>query len=455
MPLRLLRHPLGGGFSVDRVFAALHGDDTDVFWLDSGAAGTSYLGAGERWLPQAPVLDAVRAELAGPVPEAEAEAGAPPFRLGLVGWLGYELRGETMGVEVPWASRYPDAAFLRVDRAVAIDPDGTAQLLALGAAWEGDLLEWRDAVTRGLRGAREADAPRNAGPDLDTPAAPALDRRARWRDTDDEYVAKILACQDAIREGEAYQLCLTTEVEVPGAFDAVEVYARLRAQSPSHHGALLRIGGVSLLSSSPERLLEVEPGARGVVRTHPIKGTRPRDADTASDARLRDELLASEKERAENVMIVDLMRNDLARVSEPGSVTVPSLLAVESYPQVHQLVSSIQGTLRPWLDGVDAIAACLPAGSMTGAPKQRATEILDGLEQRARGLYAGAFGYLGRDGRIDLAMTIRSIVLDDRGATIGTGGGITALSVPEEEVAEARLKAAALLAALGVATLDH
>jgi anthranilate synthase component 1 len=435
MPPRLLRHPLGGGFSPAAAFAALHGDDTDVFWLDSGTSGTSYLGAGEPWVPAEPVLDAVRAELAGPVPEADPDA--PAFRLGLVGWLGYELRSETMGTPRTRTSRYPDAAFLRVDRALAIEPDGTAQLLALGESWD-EHGEWREATTRRLSGA-----------DFDTAASGLLNQReVRWRDTDEDYVRKVLACQEAIREGEAYQLCLTTEAEVDGAFDPVEVYARLRAQSPSHHGALLRIGGVSLLSSSPERFLEVHPG--GVVRTHPIKGTRPRDADAASDARLRDELLASDKERAENIMIVDLMRNDLARVSEPGSVTVPSLLAVESYAQVHQLVSSIEGRLRDGLDGVDAIAACLPAGSMTGAPKRRATEILDRLEQRPRGLYAGAFGYLGRDGRIDLAMTIRSIVLDERGATVGTGGGITALSVPEEELAEARLKAAALVRALGV-----
>src|SRR5690242_7768813 len=134
MPLRLLRHPLGGGFSAADAFAALHGDDTDVFWLDSGAAGTSYLGAGERWLPAAPVLDAVRAELAGPVPEADA--AAPAFRLGLVGWFGYELRSETMGTPRTRTSRYPDAAFLRVERAIAIEPDGTAQLLALGGSWD-------------------------------------------------------------------------------------------------------------------------------------------------------------------------------------------------------------------------------------------------------------------------------------------------------------------------------
>jgi para-aminobenzoate synthetase component I len=450
MPLRLLRHPLDGVFSAARAFEALHGGQTDVFWLDSGDAGTSYLGAGERWLPEAPVLDAVRAELAGAAPEADDDA--PPFRLGLVGWLGYELRGETMGVAVAHRSPYPDAAFLRVDRAVAIGADGTAQLLALGDAWEGELAEWRDATVRSLSSRTSAYRNDPQG-GLDTPAPPALDRRVRWHETDEQYLAAIAACQEAIREGEAYQLCLTTEAEVEGAFDPEEIYARLRAQSPSHHGALLRIGEVSLLSSSPERFLEVGPGPGAIVRTHPIKGTRPRDPDAASDARLRDELIASEKERAENIMIVDLMRNDLARVSEPGSVTVPSLLDVESYAQVHQLVSSIEGRLRPGLDGIDAIAACLPAGSMTGAPKQRATEILDALEGRARGLYAGAFGYLGRDGRVDLAMTIRSIVLDGRRATIGTGGGITALSVPGEEIAEARLKAAALLSALGLDTL--
>jgi anthranilate synthase component 1 len=346
-----------------------------------------------------------------------------------------------MGTPRTRRSRYPDAAFLRVTRAVAVEPDGSAELLALGQAWE-EHARWRDDVTRRL----------STEPAVPAEAAGRAARRVHWHETAAEYLANIAACQDAIRDGEAYQLCLTTEARVDGAFDPVATYRRVRELSPSHHGALLRIGGVSLLSASPERFLEVHPD--GIVRTHPIKGTRRRDPDAASDARLRDELLASDKERAENIMIVDLMRNDLARVSEPGSVVVPSLLDVESYPQVHQLVSSVEGRLRAGLDGVAAIAACLPAGSMTGAPKRRATEILDALEGRARGLYAGAFGYLGRDGRIDLAMTIRSIVIDEAGATVGTGGGITALSVPQEELAEARLKAAALLGALGVATLE-
>jgi len=186
-----------------------------------------------------------------------------------------------------------------------------------------------------------------------------------------------------------------------------------------------------------------------VVTTSPIKGTRPRGATAEADEDLRFELEASPKERAENLMIVDLMRNDLARVCQVGSVDVTSLLAVESYAQVHQLVSTVRGRLQEGLTATDAIAACFPAGSMTGAPKRSATLILDGLEQRARGIYAGAFGYLGLDGALDFAMVIRSIVIDEHGSTVGTGGGITALSVPEEELAEAKLKAQVLLQVLG------
>jgi para-aminobenzoate synthetase component 1 len=230
--------------------------------------------------------------------------------------------------------------------------------------------------------------------------------------------------------------------------DPFETYLALRAANPSHHGAFFRAGDVSLLSSSPELFLSLAPD--GTIESHPIKGTRRRGETGASDAALVAELLASDKERAENLMIVDLMRNDIARVSEVGSVSVPRLLAVETYAHVHQLVSTVRGRLAPGLSAVDAVVACFPAGSMTGAPKHSAVTILDGLERRARGVYAGAFGYFGLDGRVELSMVIRSILLDAEGATIGSGGGITALSVPAEELAEVKLKAAALLAVLGV-----
>ncbi|MET0806992.1 MAG: anthranilate synthase component I family protein, partial [Lacisediminihabitans sp.] len=272
-------------------------------------------------------------------------------------------------------------------------------------------------------------------------------RVATWADTDAEYLDMIRACQAAIYEGEAYQLCLTTEATVSGTPDPLGTYLRLRAGSPSHHGGYVRADGVALLSASPEQFLSVTPD--GIVESKPIKGTRPRGGTPASDAALARELLDSDKERAENLMIVDLMRNDIARVSEVGSVAVTSLLAVESYAHVHQLVSTVRGSLQQGLGAVDAVAACFPAGSMTGAPKIRAVELLDAIEHRARGVYSGVFGYFSLDGRADLAMVIRSIVIDSNGATVGAGGGITALSVPEEELAEVKLKAAALLAALG------
>jgi anthranilate synthase component 1 len=349
------------------------------------------------------------------------------------------LRGESTGAVVRERGRHPDAAFLRVDRLVAVEGDGSAALLALGTAWEGELGEWRDRTASTL--------------------APAVSRRAAarrssttstvtWHDTPARYLANIDACRAAIHEGDAYQLCLTTEARVEGSFDPLTVFDALRASSATHHGGLVRIGDTSLVSASPERFLRVTPD--GVVRTSPIKGTRRRDPRPDEDERLRGELIASEKERAENLMIVDLMRNDLSRVCELGSVAVTGLLEVESYRHVHQLVSTVEGRLLPDAGVVDAIAACFPAGSMTGAPKLRALAVLDGLEQRPRGPYAGAFGYLAADGAADLAMTIRTIVIDPAGASIGTGGGITSGSDPEAELDEARLKAAALIAAVSV-----
>jgi len=487
MRQRTIRHRLIGWTEPAAAFEALHGTSENAFWLDGGVgavSGRSYVGASSSVAtssvadgtvtlsPSGRVLDGsilgfLRSRLPStgeaPVgtnadvgrdadPDADPDAVGVP--LGWVGWLGYELRAQTMSapsgrVRAREAPR-PDAAFLEVDRLVCFDhAAGVVELVALGDSWTGELCAWRDhtAAALGAAGRSAAtvspDRP-SAGPRLAGSGIAAI-----WFDSDEEYLAKIAACQHAIQEGEAYQLCLTTQVAVDTRPDPLATWLRLRAASPSHHGGFLRIGGVSLLSSSPEQFLSLD--AHGVLESKPIKGTRARGETAGDDERLRAELMASEKERAENLMIVDLMRNDLGRVCELGSVTVPSLLQVESYAQVHQLVSRVRGILAPGRHPVDAIEACFPAGSMTGAPKLRATEILDALEGRARGLYAGAFGYVGFDGTLDLAMVIRSIVLDADGASIGAGGGITSSSVPGEELAEVKLKAAALLAVLGAA----
>ena len=288
-------------------------------------------------------------------------------------------------------------------------------------------------------------------PSVGEPAHPAVDApAARWRHDPARYAELIAECQAAIVRGDAYQLCLTNRIDVDVQADPASTYLALRASSPSHHGGFLRFGDVALLSASPEQFLLVEPD--GMVSTKPMKGTRPRSEDPATDRALRAELLASEKERAENLMIVDLMRNDLGRIAVLGSVSVPSLLEVEEYAHVHQLVSTVRARIAPPATALDVVRAAFPAGSMTGAPKHSAMSILHELEQGPRGVYSGAFGRLGLDGSADLAMVIRSIVLTSTGASIGTGGGITALSDPDEEIEETRVKARALLAVLGAAS---
>lgn len=469
----LLEHPIAAPPSAEALLdalAAAHPDPPGLVWLDSGEGatrGTSLVALGEPVAldPDAAVLPQLRAalaELAAPGAAGSADAlsadAPPPGPLGLIGWFGYELRGETMGMAAPVVPPARRAAWLRVDRGVLFDhATGEARLIALdpaGTGWQGDLADWRHRMLGIAATARTASPPPIAEPPV---LGPVVDR-----DDDAHYARMVERCQEFIREGEAYQLCLTTQTAVATLdgtpLDPVALYRRLRRGSPAHHGALVRVGGVSLLSASPETFLRV---ADGVVQTRPIKGTRPRAAEPERDAALAAELAANDKEQAENLMIVDLMRNDLARVSEVGSVVVTGLHEVESYAHVHQLVSTVEGRLRPGLDALDAVAACFPAGSMTGAPKRRAIELLDGgdegggdegggLERGPRGIYSGAFGYLGLDGGADLAMVIRSIVVDGARATVGAGGGVTALSEPAAEVAEMRLKAAALLRALGV-----
>jgi anthranilate synthase component 1 len=325
--------------------------------------------------------------------------------------------------------------------------------------WSAELDHWRQSMLRVLgQAAAASEAGEFNAEEMRTDAhgVDSANVTVSWRDSDEQYAELVRRCQASIREGDAYQLCLTTQVSVtahagaegesaddePAAHDPVAIYRRLRRSSPAHHGAYLRIGETTLLSASPETFLRV---VDGVVQTRPIKGTRPRHTDAERDAALAAELAANDKEQAENLMIVDLMRNDLARICQLGTVTVTSLLQVESYAHVHQLVSTVEGRLQPGLDVLDAVAACLPAGSMTGAPKRRSIELLAQLEAGPRGIYSGAFGYLGVDGSADLAMVIRSIVVTGSLATIGAGGGVTALSDPEAEVAEMHLKAAALL----------
>jgi para-aminobenzoate synthetase component 1 len=449
---RVLTRALTHWVDPERVFAEVYGRAPNAFWLDSGhdaTTGTSYLGAGEPIATPSDLAELIERLRRHRLAVGAVDGPSAGFALGWVGWLSYEFGAAAHGVgTVP--TSLPGAALLWVTRAIAFDHEaGAITLLVLDG--EPDAEGWLQRTAQLLDAIRQG--PRSVLEPFPLPGASRIRRTeaaasAHWRHDPAAYERLVRDCQESIRRGDAYQLCLTNQITAAVHPDPLTTYCAVRASNPSHHGGYLRMGGVALVSASPERFLHVD--ASGAVETKPIKGTRPRGTDAVDDERLRGELLASDKERAENLMIVDLMRNDLARFSLLGSVEVTSLLAVESYSSVHQLVSTVSAQLAPGADALDAVAALFPAGSMTGAPKISAMRILTGLEDGPRGIYAGVFGYLGLDGALDLAMVIRSIVLTADGASIGTGGGITALSVPAEEVEETRLKAAPLLDALGL-----
>lgn len=418
------------------VFWALWSSGDDAFWLDNGSRGGSYLGRGMR-IPLGPkpivaIKDAIEG-LDHPSGDTSDQG------LGLLGWFDYSLGTQTAGVRLN-STAGQETRFIRVDEVLVVDLRGNARLVMRTESSRRASNHTRaERAREWLTSLPPAKADTDASVQNYTEGRPEVS----WRDSTDEYRRMIRTCQDHIAAGDVYQLCLTTQAAVLGAIDSYTTFLALRRENRRHRSAFIRIGETAVLSISPEQFLSINP--ERTVSTSPIKGTRPRAEDPGVDQELRRQLLDSDKERAENVMIVDLMRNDLGRVCEVGSVKTSRLLDVYSYPQVHQLVSTIEGRHRPELDAMDVVSACFPAGSMTGAPRIRAMELLSRIETGPRGAYAGAYGFLGFDGSADLSMTIRTIVSTPRGATIGIGGGITTLSDPDQEAQELQWKAAALL----------
>jgi anthranilate synthase component 1 len=267
------------------------------------------------------------------------------------------------------------------------------------------------------------------------------------------YPKAVDAAKEAIRAGECFQIVLAQRFERATRADPLDVYRVLRATNPSPYMYLLRFDGFDIVGSSPEAHLKVTAGGDGDRRAmlHPIAGTRPRGATPEQDARLAAELLADPKERAEHVMLVDLGRNDLGRVCRPGSVEVPEFATIERYSHVMHIVSTVVGTLRPDQTAFDALAATFPAGTLSGAPKVRAMEIIEELELTRRGLYGGTVGYFGFGGDLDMAIAIRTALIRDGRAYVQAGAGIVADSDPAAEDQETRSKAAAVLAAIAAA----
>ncbi|MBA3470243.1 MAG: aminodeoxychorismate synthase component I [Herpetosiphonaceae bacterium] len=357
-------------------------------------------------------------------PYRQAADGRHPCPGGVIGYLGYDLgRLQVPLPEQPDPLGMPDAV-LGFYRDVICWQPGAA------TAWHGR--------------AAHAPAPTIAPPlnlppaDRSAPAA-SLDRGA--------YMAGVQQVLDYIAAGDIYQANLTIQMRRTTALAPAELYARLRQRTSAPFSAYLNLPDVAILSASPERFLHCSP--TGAVESRPIKGTRPRGATPEEDAALAAELYASEKERAENLMITDLLRNDLGQVCAIGSVQVPALWQVETFPTVHHLVSTVTGQLGAGKTAWDLLRACWPGGSITGAPKRRAMEIIAALEPISRGVYCGAIGYWSFDGGMDTSIVIRTLVQRGEVVAWGVGCGIVADSDPAAEYAEALLKAAALEAALG------
>ncbi|HEX5149515.1 MAG TPA: aminodeoxychorismate synthase component I [Candidatus Limnocylindrales bacterium] len=381
-------------------------------------------------------------------------AGAPPFLGGLVGFLGYDLGAvlERLPAIAPADQDLPPLRLALHDWVVAWDRR-TGHAWLGGRALDGDgrrLARRLDDVHARLTAARRAmPDSREPGPgraEAPLTFVPGLDRAA--------YEAGVERIREHIAQGDIYQANLTRRLETLYDGDPWDLYRRLRTGDPSLFSAYLDLGPGqltgrprALLSASPEPYLSVD--ARGVVKTDPIKGTRPRGRDRAEDRALARELLASAKDRAENVMIVDVLRNDLGRVCRPGSVRVPRLCRLERTAAVQHLVSTVTGVLAEGRDAFDLLVASFPGGSITGAPKIRAMEILEGLEPVRRGPYTGALGWIGPDGAMQTSIVIRTFVADGRRLTLHVGGGITWKSDPAAEWDETVVKARGPLDAIG------
>ena len=367
-----------------------------------------------------------------------------PFDLvgGFVGYFGYELK-EECGSSAPYHSEQPDALFMLADRFLAFD-HVAREIYLVAVVEQGDTSSesWFDFMQQGL-GTLGVPPPLEHG----RQHSPVIFRLQHDRT---EYMARIGAALREIQAGETYEVCLTNKLIAENVeLDDFSLYRTLQRINPAPFSAFLRFPQVSILSSSPERFLRVDRA--GHVEAKPIKGTERRGVDPNEDIRLAQQLRSDEKSRSENLMIVDLLRNDLGRVCETGSVSVPKLMDVETYATVHQLVSTVRGKLAAQCSVIDCIKSAFPGGSMTGAPKIRTMEIIDRLEGVARGVYSGSIGYLSLNGTTDLNIVIRTIVAAGHRLSIGVGGAIVALSDPDAEFEEILLKARAIVQAVVIA----
>jgi anthranilate synthase component 1 len=376
----------------------------------------------------------------------------PPLTGGLVGFVSYDAvrRLERLPQLAVDDLQVPELAMmLATDLAVLDHADGSVLLIANAINYDAtdERVDWayQDAVARLDR--MTADLSRPAAATAASYATDVTPTYTRRRDAD-QYAAAVERAKEEIKAGEAFQVVVSQRFEMRTEADALDIYRMLRVTNPSPYMYLLRFDGFDVVGSSPEALVKVTDG-RALL--HPIAGTRWRGETPEEDAALACDLLADPKERAEHLMLVDLGRNDLGRVCEPGSVEVVDFMSVERYSHVMHIVSTVTGAVRDGLTAYDVMAACFPAGTLSGAPKPRAMELIEELEPTRRGLYGGCVGYLDFAGDLDTAIAIRTALLRDGTAYVQAGGGIVADSDPVAEDTECRNKAMAVLRAIATA----
>ncbi|MFG2646391.1 anthranilate synthase component I [Streptomyces sp. NPDC048436] len=426
-----------------RSAATLTTRDGEAHWLGTPPVGVPTTGD---------PLDALRATVEALHTPHDLASGMPPFTGGMVGYLGYDIvrRLEKIGPGERDDLQLPELTMLLTSDLAVLDHWDGSVLLIANAINHNDLETgvdeaYADAVAR--LDAMEADLSRALSqPPAALPPSELPEYTALWGG--EQYQEAVEDIKERIRAGEAFQVVPSQRFETPCDASALDVYRVLRATNPSPYMYLFRFDGFDVVGSSPEALVKVEDG-RAMV--HPIAGTRPRGATPREDQALADELLADPKERAEHLMLVDLGRNDLGRVCEPGSVEVVDFMSIERYSHVMHIVSTVTGQVAEGRTAFDVLTACFPAGTLSGAPKPRAMQIIDELEPSRRGLYGGCVGYLDFAGDSDTAIAIRTALLREGTAYVQAGAGVVADSDPVAEDTECRNKAAAVLRAIHTA----
>jgi anthranilate synthase component 1 len=440
-PHRFLFESVSGGERVSR-FSFLGAGPREIYRLYEDRLEVEK-GGKKRRLAGAP-LDALREV----IHSVAADSGPIPFTGGLVGYFGYDLIRlvERLPHRPPDPYDLPVALLARFDTVVIFD-HAHQRVLAIANEIEGEVEV--AAAERQLARLSKVRTEEAGGGGVAMPSpVPEKVKTGPPSLGSADFRKAVLAAKEYIAAGDIFQVVLARRFKVPRRVEPLALYRALRMVNPSPYMVLIEMPEAALVGASPEMLVRKQ-GHR--IETRPIAGTRPRGMDAEGDRRLAEDLLADPKERAEHVMLVDLGRNDLGRVALPGSVRVPSFMEIENYSHVMHLVSSVEAEMEPEKDALDALLACFPAGTVSGAPKIRAMEIIDELEPEARGPYAGAVGYISYSGDLDTCITIRTLVVRDGETAVTAGAGIVADSDPASEERETENKAAALLAAVALA----